>query len=396
MAIADPISESTATSPSTPTDLLVTVAAMLPEQLDALLKNLSSVFPPETALIATENPVPEGANSALRVISVPPTNIRWNLTPADFLRASQLVQQYQPRAVLILGPGSESLAPAGMSQLANAVLAGTIDLALPRYTLPPHTGLANSAIIYPLSRALFSTRVRFPLTTDLAFSSRMAQRLAVLAQKSSVGDAAEAPIWPASEAAAAGFTIEEYDVGERTFPQPSDTDINALLTRVIGSLFADIESKAAFWQRARRVPPPRHLTGSAPASDGTSDLPRMIESYRFAYNNLLEIWTLVLSPHSLLGLKHLTAMSAADFRMPDALWVRVVYEFLVAFRQRTINRGHLLGALIPIYLAWVAGHINLIATGTDPESHVEALATAFESDKPYLVSRWRWPDRFNS
>jgi glucosylglycerate synthase len=396
MAIADTISESTTTSPPMPADLLVMVAAMLPEDLESLLENLSSIFPAETALIATENPAPEHVNSSFRVVSVPSTNSRSNLTSADFLRAWQLVQQHQTRAVLILGPGAESLAPAGLSQLANAVLAESVDLALPRYSLPPHAGLANSAIFYPLSRALFSTRVRFPLTTDLAFSSRMAQRLAVIAQKSATGDAAEAPLWPASEAAVAGFGIDEFEVGQRAFPQPSDADINALLTRVIGSLFSDIEAKAAYWQRVRRVPPPRRLNGVKPMTDGTTDLPRMVESFRFAYNNLFEIWSLVLPPHSLLGLKRLTSLSVADFSMPDTLWVRIVFDFLIAYRQRTINRGHLLGALIPLYLAWVAGHINLTAAGTDPESHVEALANAFETDKPYLVSRWRWPDRFNS
>jgi hypothetical protein len=30
-----------------------------------------------------------------------------------------------------------------------------------------------------------------------------------------------------------------------------------------------------------------------------------------------------------------------------------------------------------------------------PAKHIEALAAAFEADKPYLVARWRWPDRFN-
>ncbi len=370
--------------------------AMLPDQLEVLLENFSSILPPETTLIATESTIPEQLNSALRVVSAPATNSRWNLTSADFLRAWQFVQQNQPKATLILGPGAESLAPAGISQLVNAVLAGSTDLALPCYSLPPHAGLVNSAILYPLSRTLFSTRVRFPLTIDLALSSRMAQRLAVLAQKSAAGDAAENPIWPASEAAVAGFAVDEFDVGQRSMPQPSESDVNVLLTKVIGSLFADIESKAAFWQRARRVPPPRRLTGSRPVTDGSSDLPRMVESFHFAYSNLLEIWSLVMSPHSLLGLKRLTTLSAAEFRMPDALWVRIVFEFLVAYRQRTINRGHLLGALIPLYLAWVAGHINLTAAGTDPESHIEALATAFEADKPYLVSRWRWPDRFNS
>jgi hypothetical protein len=43
----------------------------------------------------------------------------------------------------------------------------------------------------------------------------------------------------------------------------------------------------------------------------------------------------------------------------------------------------------------VASHILSTAGGTPPERHIEAVAAAFETDKPYLVSRWRWPDRFN-
>jgi hypothetical protein len=125
----------------------------------------------------------------------------------------------------------------------------------------------------------------------------------------------------------------------------------------------------------------------------------MLDSFRLAYTNLHEIWSLVLPPNSLLGLKKLSLMPAASFRMPDSLWARIVYDFILAYRLRTINRGHLLGALTPLYLAWVASHL-LLASGTGPETiapekHIEALAAAFETDKPYLVSRWRWPDRFN-
>ncbi len=89
-------------------------------------------------------------------------------------------------------------------------------------------------------------------------------------------------------------------------------------------------------------------------------------------------------------------MSAANFRMSDALWTRIVYDFILAYRLRTINRGHLLGALTPLYLAWVASLIILAGNGTPPEQHIEELAATFENDKAYLVSRWRWPDRFIS
>ena len=129
------------------------------------------------------------------------------------------------------------------------------------------------------------------------------------------------------------------------------------------------------------------------------DIQPMLESFRLAYSNLHEIWSLVLPPNSLLGLKKLSLAPAAEFRMPDSLWARIVYDFILAYRLRTINRGHLMGALTPLYLAWVASHLRLGsvmgANRLGPEAHVEALAAAFEADKPYLVSRWRWPDRFN-
>ncbi len=133
---------------------------------------------------------------------------------------------------------------------------------------------------------------------------------------------------------------------------------------------------------------------AAPA-DSWPDVTPMLEAFRLAYTNLAEIWALVLPPNTLLGLKHLSLLPPASFRMSDALWTRIVYDFILAYRLHTINRGHLLGALTPLYLAWVASHIILAGSGTPPEQHIEELAATFESDKAYLVSRWRWPDRFN-
>ncbi len=394
MASADSISELSSPSPPPVTGLLVIVPAMLPENLEVLLNNLAVVFPGEGLLVATESPAPALVPAGLRIVAAPPWGSGWSLTAADFLHAWGLAQEHQARAILLLGPGADSLGAGALRLLANGVLAGSVDLAVPRYVLPPHAGMINSAILYPLTRALFATRVRFPAAIDLGLSPRMPQQLAAAAQRTA-GDP-EAMLWPVNEAAVAGFAIEEFDVGARALPQPADADINPILARVTGSLFADIEMKAAYWQRARRVPPARRAPAEAPRVDGAADVTRMVESFHFAYSNLLEIWSLVLPPYSLLGLKHLSQMSALEFRMPDSLWARIVYDFLVAYRLRTINRGHLLGALIPLYLGWVAGHINLTVAGTSAEAHIEAVAAAFEADKPYLVSRWRWPDRFNA
>jgi len=203
-------------------------------------------------------------------------------------------------------------------------------------------------------------------------------------------------MWPVSEAAVAGYAIAQVEAGLRTLPQPAGEDLNSLLALVAGSLFADVDAKAAFWQRSRMAQTVRgNEAATRTQAVGADEVQPMVEAFRLAYGNLQEIWSLVLPPQSLLGLKRLSAMPADAFLMADSLWARIVYDFVLAYRLRTINRGHLLGALTPLYLAWVASYIRLTNAGTDPERHIEALASAFETDKPYLVSRWRWPDRFN-
>jgi hypothetical protein len=361
--------------------LLVLLASMPLEESEKVVANLTSSFSAESLMIATADTLPGDLWPGLRILTIPEANPSWTLTAADFELAYRLAGENEAGAILMLGPGSGSLRSSGLRDLANAVIDVSADLAIPCYDLPPHAGLINSAILYPLTRALFSSRARFPLAIA-------AQRSTALSQEDSL-------IWPINEAAVAGFTTKEIDVGPRSTPQPSESDINAILASVTGSLFADIDAKAAFWQRPRYLPPTRDSSQQAPTTDGPTDITPMVDAFRLAYTNLQEIWSLVLPPNSLLGLKRLYMTDVAKFSMPDTLWARIVFDFLIAYRLRTINRGHLLGALIPLYLAWVASHINITTAGTNPERHIEALAAAFEADKPYLVSRWRWPDRFN-
>ena len=83
--------------------------------------------------------------------------------------------------------------------------------------------------------------------------------------------------------------------------------------------------------------------------------------------------------------------------MADELWARSVYDFALAHRLRTISRDHLLRAVTPLYLGWVASYALEMenASARAAEQRFERLGQAFEANKGYLVSRWRWPDRFN-
>ena len=380
--------------------LLVSLSSLPHEELDGMLLKLRAALPETELLVATPDAAPgtTEAGGNVRVLgytpAAPPAG-SFTLTAADFVNAQELQQANSATAVLLLGSEAQTLSTDALRTLAQAAMTQGHDLVVPCYDLPPRAGLVNSAILYPLTRALFAARPRFPLAPDLGLSARMLERLATAGQRFTSVNQPDGLVWPVAEASAAGYAIAEIDAGERTLPAPAASDLNMLLAQVTGSLFTDIDAKAAWWQRARPVQPARVSLPVVPGASGADDVQPMIEQFSRAYTNLREIWSLVLPPQTLLGLKRLASQPAEQFRMNDSLWARTVYDFLLAYRLRTINRGHLLGALTPLYLGWVASHILQTASGTDPERHVEAVAAAFEADKPYLVSRWRWPDRFN-
>jgi hypothetical protein len=396
MATANPIPDDTSTAEHAAADLLVLATAMQPDQFEGLMTHLTEAFSTKSVIVAAQNELATRGSTELRVVPVPRSGAALTLNPVDFVHAYEVGREHEAQAVLMLGPGSDSLNPLVLRTLADAVLNATCDLAVPYYSIPPNAGLINSAILYPLTRALFASRARFPLALDLGMSIRMAERLANANGRFNTPKQDDTLLWPVNEAVAAGLSVEEIDAGPRALRQPANVDISAILAFVTGSLFGDIEAKAAVWQRPRRPPMMRRPAPDASPAGSADDVARMVEAFRLAYANLQEIWSLVLPPHSLLLLKRFSTVEASAFRMPEDLWARIVYDFLIAYRLRTIHRGHLMGALIPLYLAWVAGHINVTAAGTAPERHIEAVAAAFEADKPYLVARWRWPDRFNS
>ncbi len=384
--------------------LLVSLASMPASALPAMLSNLAVAFPGQNITVATPeiSTVPDsGGIASLRLVGYTPAAAAqgaWVLTAADYLNTFQLAREHHAGLSLMLGAEAQSLSPQALRNLAAALGSGN-DLAVPHYTLRPREGLVNAALLYPVTRALFGAAPRFPLAIDFGLSFRAVEHLATTAQRFTSAGQDDAVVWPVAEAAAAGLSIAEVEAGERVLPQPPQADLNSLLGEIAGSFFAEIDTRATFWQRSRIAPGSAFTQLALDHTEAPPDVRPMLDSFRNAYTNLHEIWSLILPPNSLLGLKRLSLTPVPNFRMPDDLWARIVYDFTLAWRLRTINRGHLLGALTPLYLAWVASHL-LLTSGSEaghmePERHIQELARVFETDKAYLVSRWRWPDRFN-
>lgn len=305
-------------------------------------------------------------------------------------------RKLEARACCVWNSPAQALTPSAVQWFLCAVEAEGFDLAVPRYTHGRFGSLINSGIVAPLTRTLYGQRIPYPMAPDLCLSPRLVEEL--LRPDPKTGQP-RAPQWVPSQAACLGFRLCAVELG---MPPPSAAatgDLSSVLSAVLGSLFQDVEKNATFWQRTRESQPLRRFgdAGAPPAEPGAFAVQPMIEGFQLAYRNMGELWGLVLPPATMLELKKLTRVPEASFRLADGIWARVVFDFLLGQRQRVMNRDHLLRALTPIYLAWVASYAieARAATPAQAMARLEQLAQAYEAQKPYLLSRWRWPDRFN-
>jgi glucosylglycerate synthase len=307
-----------------------------------------------------------------------------------------VAKNLRARAVVVLVSDVESITPQWIYALARPVLELDFDLVTPGYAHAPMEGLLNSGIIAPLTRALYGRRIRHPLGPDCGFSGRLIERLL---------DGPNPRTHPRSIASLAvdaicdGFEICEANVGARHYPPPDWSNQSSVLARILGPVFLETEFHAAQWQRVRGSQPVPVFgeAGSSRAQTEPIDVRRMIDSFALGYRNLEEIWSVILPPGTLLELSKLAKGSRELFHMPDRTWARILYDFALGHRLRLINSDHLIRAMTPLYLAWVASFAldTAAADAAMAARRLEDLALAFEAAKPYLVSRWRWPDRFN-
>ncbi|WP_433965840.1 hypothetical protein [Tunturiibacter gelidiferens] len=155
----NPTPATTATS-----SMLVSLVPLSQEAFETTLSNLALAFPNDTVLVATPDTAPQlPPGSPLRLIPYTPTAVSatpWVLTAADYLNTYKLAQENRATSCLLLGAECQSLHPETIRALAQSTL--TNDLSVAHYDLGPREGLVNSAILYPVNRALFGTRPRYP------------------------------------------------------------------------------------------------------------------------------------------------------------------------------------------------------------------------------------------
>jgi hypothetical protein len=311
-----------------------------------------------------------------------------------------IARQVGARLCVMLSPDLTSVTPEWVPRLAKPILEQGFDFVVPFYARHKLDGTLNSGVIRPLVRSLYGKQVRQPMGGEYAFSAGLIDRY--LGQGLWDTDLVRigTDIWTTTQALCGSFKICQVHLGIKAQATSlAPVDLGTTLNQVLGSLFEDIGQNAHIWQKIRgsQATPMLGQPGIEVPAAINFDVRKLVESFRNGQRNLQDIWSLVLPPATLFELQRCANAAPERFTLPDELWCRLVFDFALGYRLRTINRNHLLGSFLPLYLGWLGSFVQEVHDSSDSEvdRRLHRLCQTYENQKPYLISRWRSPDRFN-
>ena len=317
----------------------------------------------------------DGKSGAWRVI----------LAAADLLRA---------KACAVVSPDLESVTPEWIEGLVRPVYKEQFDLVTPIYHRHKYDGLLVKNLIAPMVRSVYGIKMREPVGGEFGFSGRLACHYLEqdVWHEETVRSATE--IWMTTRAIVDGFKLCQSFLGPKIHAQKfSAQNIVATIQSTLGALFRCMENQEPYWLPRRDPPQPVPVFGFEYSSGlelRRVNGKKMLAMFQNGVHQLAPVLESILSTETLKGIQGVSQQDNKQFRFPDELWVKTIYEFAASYHHSVINREHLLQALTPIYRGRICSVVleDQRADAEQLEKKFEALCLEYEGLRPRLVERW--------
>ena len=306
----------------------------------------------------------------------------------------EIARRLGARACAVVDSDLRSVTPEWFELLLSPVLHEDFEFVAPLYSRHKYDGTITNAIVYPLVRSLYGKRIRQPIGGDFGMSGRLAAHYAD--QDAWETDVARfgIDIWMTTTAIVGGFRICQAYLGAKIHDaKDPGTHLANMLVQVTGSLFSQIEAHEGYWSKvtgSEAVPEFgfRYQVGLEPVN---VNLERMRNAFRNGVKEFGPIYGQVLEPDTRAALTALAAAPDPAFELSADLWVRVVYEFVLAYHTRRLHPDHLLRTLTPLYLGRTASWVREAAdySADDVENALDDLSRRFEEKKPAFLHAWQ-------
>ncbi len=297
------------------------------------------------------------------------------------------------KACAVLDSDLRSITPEWIELLIRPIYEEGFDYVAPLYARHKFDGTITNSIVYPLTRALYGKRVRQPIGGDFGFSGKVAAFY--LTKDVWETDVARfgIDIWMTTLVIAEGFRVCQSYLGAKIHDaKDPGSDLGPMFTQVVSSVYQLMGDYEPLWKEVKEsqsIPTYgfHYDVGLEPIS---VNIERMIRNFRLGVKDLMEVWGKALSSETTHWLESMGRLSNEAFSFPQDLWVRIVYDFAVAYHQGLVHREHLLKSMIPLYLGKVASFVkeNQESSAREVDEKMESLCKVFEEMKPYLIGRW--------
>ena len=317
----------------------------------------------------------DGRSNAWRII----------LAAADLLRA---------KACAVVSPDLESIAPEWIEGLVRPVYREKFDLVTPIYHRHKYDGLMVKNIIAPVIRAVYGLKVREPVGSEMGFSGRLACHYLEQDVWHEEFVRARTEICMTTRAIADGFRLCQSFLGPKIHaPESSARNIVATIQDTLGALFRCMENQQSYWISRSEPPQPVPVFGfeySSGLEPRRVNRKKMLTMFQNGVDQLAPILESILSAGTLKEIQGVSKQSEKQFRFPDELWVKTIYEFAASFHHSVINRDHLLQALTPIYRGRICSVVmeDHRADAEQIEKNLDDLCREYENQRPHLVEKW--------
>ena len=301
------------------------------------------------------------------------------------------------RACAVVDADLRSITPYWLDRLLSPVMHHGFEYVAPVYQRHKYDGTITNSLAYPVTTALYGTRIRQPIGGEFGFSGDLAKAFAA---EDEVWESDVArfgvDIWMTTTAVVRGARTCQAILGAKIHdPKDPGADLGPMFQQVVGSLFALAGRYRDRWWDvdSAETPPTFGFRSAFSAEPVECSVPRLTWKFVQGYGRHLTQWRQVLSEESMEGVERAVGQASESGRglvvEPD-LWIRIVYDFLVAYNARSEEATTLIDSLIPLYFARTATFVE--ATRDDDadaaEAKVQELAELALDLKPYLRKRW--------
>jgi hypothetical protein len=300
--------------------------------------------------------------------------------------------ELQAKAIVVVDADVQTLTPEWIKHLADPLFR-SFALVTPLYVQHKYDGLINHAIAYPLVRTLFGRRVRQPVGGDFGVSGDLAKQYLGSTLWDEGAGGFGVGVWMTTLALDRGALLCQALVGKPKIHRAKDST-GPMFRQIVGTIFSLIPQMNASWLRAKhsRPTPVFGFQSGRPESPPkiTVDTDRLFVRFRESQPSCREVWEQVLSRDVFNKLFEIFGMEKSVFDFPTDLWARILFDFVISYRDRVSDRDRMVDSLLPLYFGKAFAFVKKTnrMSARQAEETIEEDCAVFEMTKPYLVQRW--------